>query len=44
VPSTPGTSAPASGSTDLPANTTPPVSAQDGRSRDNLRSRERETR
>jgi membrane protease subunit HflK len=44
VPSTPGTSAPASGSTDLPANTTPPVSAQDGRSRDNLRSRERDTR
>ncbi len=43
APTTPG-AAPASGATDLPANTTPPVSAQDGRSRDNLRSRERETR
>jgi membrane protease subunit HflK len=44
APNTPAGSAPAGTSSDLPANTTPPVSAQDGRSRDNLRSRERETR
>ncbi len=42
APTTPG-GAPVAAS-DLPASSTPSVSVQDGRSRDNLRSRDRETR